>query len=1607
MSVASTYRSATFFCRRLLGLVTLVCLCSGVASGLTLSGTVFNDPDALTNAMVDGTGTDGGGLYVNLLDETNTVVDVATVAADGTYTFTGVLPATTYGLLLSKWPGDVGSFAPTAELNSGWIYSGEFIGAGAGDDGSADGFLVCTISADEANANFGLGKVGTLKGHIYRDDNGDGIEGGSEPSLGDIDVKITDHYGNVTVASTDFNGDWTVVIPVGSATVAVDHTDPEFPADSIQTEGVALVSTTAVFDTTTNTGKAGFFVPAIVTGHLYIDTNGNGTYDLGEPHLAGVDVNVTNANGDPLVVTTDSNGIWTAYVPEGVMVFSVDQTDADFTAKVNGDFTQTEGQALSILFASKAAPADAGADGYFMPGTVTGHLYIDSNGNGHQDVGEPNLPNEQVTVTDSNGIQQTVTTNFVGVWSASVPPGTTQAKVSTTTAHFILNVPAGSTQTDGTDPNSVVAIANSSVFAGDDGYFVPGTITGHLYVDSNGSGVQDSGEPDLPAVEVIVTDSTGAVKKVKSAPNGNWQAIVTPGLATVKVNTTDPVFIAAVTNSYVQTEGTDPSTVTAVANASTFAGIDGYFIPALVTGHLYFDTNGNGSQNDGEPDLAGIDVEIRDSTGKTYTATTNSKGVWLVSITQGTTLVKVKESDPDFPTGAVITEGSDPQILTSTADATTTAGDIGYFIPATITGHLYADTNGNGVQDGGEPNIAGAEVVVTAASTATQTVTTDATGSWTAIVPPGATTAEVTVTDSHFTALVFPGYIQTQGTTPSHITATVGSAAAATPAGYFNPATVTGHLYVDSNGNGHQDNAEPNLSAVNVTVTDSNNAQHTVVTDTNGNWSLQVPPGATVAKVDTVDPDFTSVLPVGYTQSEGNDPTSFTAVAGSTVNGGVDGYKVPVLYSISGQVRFDSDRNGNFLDHDKGLAGFTLKLYSDANGSQTFNAGVDTLLAVTATATDGTYTFTGFPDGHYVVVETPVSSAFVSTNDKDGNNDRIVPVHVVNANNAGNDFLEFAGPQGWFYDTETGNVLTGGSISASTVPSGGTISVFMDGSSGEYAWATNGIPGNYTITVTAPAGYTLDPSRPASPTPLVAQGQPDPLAIGSGVNVAASGLNDFSAAANTWYLTFTMQAGDPGICCNNIPLLRNNPVSFKGWSARNPLSGFNGATDNPDGDAFSNLLEFAFGLNASSGAATVCPLQIVANGDGTIDAQMRRLTGSVGVVFDLEYISNLALSGANGLGWSVVQTISPTVVTNGDGTETATYQNLAQIPALASGQGYVRVKVTDTVSNTVSRTLTSGWSLRGLSVGIQTYGCPFLPCAIFTGAVDTATSNAVNLSAASGGQSIASLFTPGKQYYLEVISGVNTGHRWEIDEAATTGASLFIDTTSPLNTQASVPATLATNQIVVREHLTLKGLFPVAKFHATNSITSADRVLTSTSGTGAYSVYWLFNAGGHPKWVDGGNATLADVGDQVIIDNCQGVFVQPKSSAILLTQTGQVRQNALACPLKVGPNMITGGWPLDQSVTDRKMTITDGFTGNGNSQLADKIQLWTGDDTPGQQGYSGYFQFSAGSRKYLTDIGSTSLTNRNTLPIFVALRAAFVQSVAGKSNWVMPLPWTP
>ncbi len=128
-----------------------------------------------------------------------------------------------------------------------------------------------------------------------------------------------------------------------------------------------------------------------------------------------------------------------------------------------------------------------------------------------------------------------------------------------------------------------------------------------------------------------------------------------------------------------------------------------------VSGEVYDDQNGNGVRDDGEPGLGGRTVVVTDSDGQEHSVTTNPDGTYVVgTLPNGEATVTVTPDSGDSAT----TGGTGP--VTVSTGTTATGPSFGLAVNAAgqggITGVVFDDQNSNGVQDAGEPGLAGITV---------------------------------------------------------------------------------------------------------------------------------------------------------------------------------------------------------------------------------------------------------------------------------------------------------------------------------------------------------------------------------------------------------------------------------------------------------------------------------------------------------------------------------------------------------------------------------------------------------------------------------------------------------------------------------------------------------------------------------------------------------------------------------------------------------------------------------------------------------------------------------------------------------------------------------
>ncbi len=166
---------------------------------------------------------------------------------------------------------------------------------------------------------------------------------------------------------------------------------------------------------------------------------------------------------------------------------------------------------------------------------------------------------------------------------------------------------------------------------------------------------------------------------------------------------------------------------------------------AVISGEIYDDANGNGSLDNGEAGIAGLTINLTNtSTNSTYATTTTSGGLYsLTGIAAGTyTLSEV------VPAGYVQTAPASPGTYTITvvSGQTVTGENFGDHPTASISGAVFNDLNGDGSLENGEPGLAGFSVkLLNSSSQVVGTATTNSSGSYSfTSLLPGSYTVQVT-----------------------------------------------------------------------------------------------------------------------------------------------------------------------------------------------------------------------------------------------------------------------------------------------------------------------------------------------------------------------------------------------------------------------------------------------------------------------------------------------------------------------------------------------------------------------------------------------------------------------------------------------------------------------------------------------------------------------------------------------------------------------------------------------------------------------------------------------------------------------------------------------
>lgn len=851
----------------------------GEYESASIAGLVYEDADGDGN-WSDGVETgivDAEMILSGTDDLGDPVFDTTTTDATGAWEFPGLRPGT-YEVSQSSQP-------------AGYPDGVETVGGCAGtavDDAIGDIAVYPGSQCAEYWFGEGVGSPPAPIGDLVWDDqNADGVQNNGEPGLAGVTVRLLDG-GDTEIDSTVTDGDGRYMFDPGAGDYRVEV---DVPVDRVVTVADQGGDDTLDSDADPATGwsplvslgaseirddlDVGLYETTGVGGHVFIDASGGGIYGSGDPGIADVTIELSGTDdlGNPVSAsaTTDADGYFDfAGLRVGSYVVTqptqpVGYLDGDDTAGSILSPTDDEIDLSGICCTPGTVHTDA-AFGEFLPASISGLVYedLDEDGNWADGV-EPGIAGVEITLagTDDRGnpVDETTATGADGYWEfTALRPGdytVTETQPIGYSDGIDIGSGAGCAAGSGSDffdialPPGLDCVEN---WFGEIVVPTTGSVGDRVWDDLDGNSVQDPGEPGLGGVAVRLLDVDGQeIAATTSDPDGSYEfADLDTGSYQIEVVAPAGRLFARPDQGGDDSADSDVATTTgrsafAVVTPTADTSVDaGLFVAARVAGHVYIDSDDDGSGwSEGAGGVPNVVIRLTgsDDTGpiSARDATTDATGAYAFSGLRPGTYTISQLAQPagyldgkDSYNGVVIGVNdvfTDRVVVVGDDQATY---DFGERPLPTVTGVVFHDRDNDGVRLTTDPTypeagVGGVTMRLTRTSPAspavTLTATTGSDGTFT--FQAGLTSGTWTLTElqpAGYWDGKFPSAAPSGGTASGNtVSGIIVTASTATLAGYrfaeVTPVRISGTVYVDADQDGAFDPGEVKLPNTRVRVT--------------------------------------------------------------------------------------------------------------------------------------------------------------------------------------------------------------------------------------------------------------------------------------------------------------------------------------------------------------------------------------------------------------------------------------------------------------------------------------------------------------------------------------------------------------------------------------------------------------------------------------------------------------------------------------------------------------------------------------------------------------------------------------------------------------------
>jgi len=413
---------------------------------------------------------------------------------------------------------------------------------------------------------------------------------------------------------------------------------------------------------------AGYLLMAVVSGNIngtiWQDNNGNKFRDAADSLLSGVVVSLFRLDGTLVSTTTSAtNGTYSfTQVAFGDYYISIPQVNEKMFVLMqtnpltNGSFiTNKYGTGTTNMISVLPGSTVSGIDlGYFRKITIGDFVWEDVNNNGLQDANEPGISGISISLLNEAGVveKSTISDNAGRYLFLDIGPGKYKIKFSLNADYIFANInTTDENKNSKANPvNGETALLDFLTLKSytniDAGYVKPGSVNGKVWLDLNGNGLFQTGEPGISDVKVRLFSENGMmVDSAITAFNSTFtfdgfyaMNNIRPGKYYVKFDV-PIVYLLSPPNlggdDNLDSDITDKfglftTDMFEIASGQSVQNVDaGLYRPATIGDRVWNDLNKNGIQESGEPGVANVTVRLYTQSGTLLaTTTTNIQGIY-------------------------------------------------------------------------------------------------------------------------------------------------------------------------------------------------------------------------------------------------------------------------------------------------------------------------------------------------------------------------------------------------------------------------------------------------------------------------------------------------------------------------------------------------------------------------------------------------------------------------------------------------------------------------------------------------------------------------------------------------------------------------------------------------------------------------------------------------------------------------------------------------------------------------------------------------------------------------------------------------------------------